>query len=266
MRVTTRFFAALAAVAVLGYASVSSAVTMTTTPINPSTLTLDVTLDGGDGPVLVGTSGPLAVDGSAEIAPSISSDGAGGPWTAGSGNGTFAFSSSSFNIADTSFLVDLGLGPGLELTATLVGVGLGITSTDIPVTGNLWDLDAPGGAPTDLTMSLNQGQILLSGAVLEAFGADNPTILDLSAEPVGVSLADILGFGISGTADNNSVSISIPTIAIDVGAELLGPGVLFVNLSGEINVLAVPEPTSIAMLGVGVIGLVAVGRRRFRKA
>jgi hypothetical protein len=267
MRVTTRFFAALAAVAVLGYASVSSAVTMTTTPINPSTLTLDVTLDGGDGPVLVGTSGALSVNGSADIAPNIDADGAGGPWTAGPGNGNFAFTSSSFLIQDTSFLIDLGFGPGLEITATLVGVGLGITSSDIPVTGNLWDLDAPGGAPASLSMNLNQGQILLSGDILAALGADNPTVLDLNTDPVGVSLADILGFGINGTADNNSVNITIPTIAIDVGESAgLGAGALFVNLSGSINVLAVPEPSSIAMLGIGVIGLVAVGRRRFRKA
>jgi|GEM_PF-3038686 len=265
MRVTTRLFAALAAVAVLGYASVSSAVTMSTTPLNPSSLTLDVTFNGGDGPVVVGTSGALSVDGSADILPDIDADGGGGPWTAGLGNGGFAFTSSSFSIQDTSFLIDLGLGPGLELTATLVGVGLEIVSTDIPVAGNLWNLDAPGGAPASLTMNLNQGQILLSGVVLGAFGADDPTILDLSTDPVGVSLADILGFGINGTADNNSVNITIPTIAIDAGAELLGPGILFVNLAGEINIL-VPEPSSIAMLGLGVIGLVAVGRRRFRKA
>jgi hypothetical protein len=239
---------------------------MNTTPINPSTLTLDVTLDGGDGPVLVGTSGPLSVEGTSEVSTAISANGAGGPWTAGPGNGVFSFDSSSFTIQDTSFLVDLGLGPGNELTATLVGVGLSITSSDIPVTGNLFDFDAPGGAPESLTMSLNSGQIQLSGAVLEVFGADNPTILDLSTDPVGVNIADILGFGISGTADNNSVNINIPQIAIDVGADLLGPGLLFVNLSGAINVLAVPEPGSIAMLGMGIIGLVAVGRRRLRKA
>ena len=260
MRISTRFLAAFAAVAAVGYASVSHAATMTTTPLNPSNLTLDVTLNGEEGPITVGTSGPLDVTGTSEITTGISANGAGGPWTAGPGNGSFSFDSASFSIADTSFLVDLGLGPGNEITATLAGVGLGITSTGIPVTGNLWDLDAPGGAPSALEMSLNQGLITLSGGLFT-----DPVILDLNTDPVGVSLADILGFGITGTADNNSVSLAIPNIAIDVGADLLGPGLLFVNLSGEINVL-VPEPSSIAMLGLGVVGLIAVGRRRFRKA
>jgi hypothetical protein len=262
MKVKHRILAAFAAVAVLGSPAVSSAAVMTTTVINPSSLNLDVTFDGGDGPSVVGTTGALAVTGSADVDTAIDANGAGGNWTAGAGNGTAAFLNSSFLIQDTTFLIDLQLGPGNELTATLSGVGLQILSTPIPVTGNQWDLDS--NPPTSLTMTLNQGQLLLSGAILGALGADDPTIIDLAADPIGVPLTDIVGFGIGGTADNNSVNITIPTIAIDAGASLLGPGVLFVNLSGAINVAVIPEPSSFAMLGLGVVGL--VGRRRLRTA
>ena len=39
-----------------------------------------------------------------------------------------------------------------------------------------------------------------------------------------------------------------------------------VTLQGQIVAELIPEPGTIAMLGVGAIGLIVVGRRRLRRA
>ncbi len=268
MRCATWTLATLVAVAVVGSASIASAVTMSTDAASsPSNLSLDFVAVGEDEEtgdpisIILGQSGDMAVTGSAGVTVNLD----------GSGNGTLAFDSSSFSIADTAFTVDLSIlfnpgnpSPATDLTISLVGVGLSITSSDIPVVGGAWSLD--GDTPSAFVLSLNQGQLLVSGDLLDLLGEDNPLAIDLAAEPVSVSLEDLLGFGIGGSASDTAVGIGIPVVAIDIGAMLLdSPGILFLNLAGEINV-AVPEPTTYAMLGMGIVGLVAAGRRRFRKA
>jgi hypothetical protein len=60
------------------------------------------------------------------------------------------------------------------------------------------------------------------------------------------------------------------TLPIDVSIEFVvidgdPPSTAVVNLQGQIVAKLVPEPSTVAMLGLGAIGLIAVGRRRFRK-
>lgn len=259
MRTVNVFLCCLAASAVFLAATSASAVQMNvaTSDVNPdSQLTIKVTLQGNE----VGNSGPLDITGSAQVetAP-ITSNGAGGDWTTGTGDGWFAYISSEFYIEDTTFIVDLGI---VQLTAQLDGVGMSIVTSGgsnggngVPVTDNEWNLDTIG-APDSMEITLNKGHILISGAI----DAD----LDLESAPVGVTLADLLTLGIGGTADNRSVSNVIPTIAIDVGADLLGAGLLFAELDGNIYI-HVPEPSSFVIVGLGLVGFLPLGLRRFRR-
>ncbi len=148
MRCTTRFFAALAAVALMGYTSAAQADLYTTVGAPASSLTLEIWFGppGGQLPtdppvdsVLTATIGPLAVTGTASATVDVD----------GLGDGTLAFGSANLlveDIADQYVDIVTGVPDGGLLTTyvDLSGVGLDINSSDIPVLGNLWDLDGIG--------------------------------------------------------------------------------------------------------------------------
>lgn len=251
MRCATRIFAALAAVAAVGYASAASAAQWTTTGAPASSLTLNVYYLTTN---LAGGTGALAVDGVADATVAVD----------GLGDGSLTFNSSQLSVAD---IANVPLNFTILGTAQmdLTGVGVSITSSGIPVFGNAWDIDS--NPPTTLDISLNQGTIYLdnaTGVIAGLLTGPPPGTLtyDLTANPQTVSIGDLTGFGINGTASSSLITVDIPTIQIVLDAQF---GII-AELTGSINFVPVPEPSTIAMLGMGVIGLVAVGRRRFRKA
>lgn len=255
---------ALLAVLTIGYASTASAVPFVAVDNPPAPASSSVVIDV-DAIVVgqtIGSIGPISVTGTVDADVTVDAEGA-APWQPGTGNGSLTFNGATLLLQDLSQTVVLqGLG---TIHATLNGVGMTITSSAIPVVNNEWNIDTIG-APDSLTVGLNQGVLMLSnptGTLAQLINPnDLPIVVDLNAEPLTVGLADLLGSGLGGTADSTTIGIQIPTVAATL---LESPIPVFAVLSGAIYLQAVPEPSTYAMLGMGIVSLVAVGRRRFRK-
>lgn len=243
-----------------GQATVANATQYTTAGAPPSELFFQIYLVGN----LIGDFGTLDVTGTADA--DISLD--------GSGDGTLQFNGSDLtleSIADV--LIDTSpyippLAPVFlgTILADLDGVGIDLSSSAINVTGNSWDIDAD--PPTAMDLSLDDGQILLHDAtgIFAALLDNDPEILDLSADPVTAGIDDIFGFGVTGTATDLTISFNIPYVIVDIGEGLgLGADSLVIVVGGDIHLTEVPEPSTLVMLGVGLVGMVAVGGNRLRR-
>jgi hypothetical protein len=108
---------------------------------------------------------------------------------------------------------------------------------------------------TALTLTVTSGSLDFQSSLLGQFGHEE--IAGQSANPTegtGLLVGDTLTIPIN-------VSLEFEVTDGDP------PGMAVVTLTGQIVAnRVVPEPGTVAMLGMGAIGLVAFGRRRLRKA
>lgn len=239
----------VAAISAIGFGATAKAAPYTTEGAAPSFLNLEIWLGipGDEESILLAAIGPQAINGTANA--SVTLDGA--------GDGSFEFASASLGLEDVNGLfVDLqDLG---TLFVNFENVALGLVSSATPVQGNLWNLDSIG-APAALTLGLDAGLIVLYDfeGLIAGF-VDDPTVLNLNDDPISVSIADLLGYNIGGTVTPGGITLEIPAIDLDILDEIV-----YVRLTGAINLVVVPEPSTVAMLGMGVVGLgLAVARRR----
>ncbi len=152
-------------------------------------------------------------------------------------------------VAGPAAPADVALFLGNASTGRLALRDFAITlSGSAPLAGTDFDLTA-------LTITVTSGSMDFQSTLLNQFGHEeiagetaNPT------EGVGTLSGDVLTIPIN-------VSIEFEVTEGDP------PGMAVVTLIGQIVATRViPEPGTIAMLGLGAIGLIVVGRRRLRKA
>ncbi len=227
-------------------------------PPAPGDSTVELTFYGLQPPEYFPGAGPVQASGSANISVSVTADAA-SPWTAGTGNGSFNFNSSSFSLADATGLLDIGLGT-FDLTYT--NIGFTITSTgNIPVVGNQWNLDAIG-SPDTFEIAFNSGTLVLDNPTgFLAYVVTEPIVIDFSVAPSVYTLSDLLGFGIGGTADSQSISMDLAGFERD--KIVYGPLELGGAFTGQLF-LTVPEPSSIVLASLGIVLLVGRSWRRGR--
>jgi hypothetical protein len=141
----------------------------------------------------------------------------------------------------------IGLAYTNNLSGTTVSTLFGIDSNrDVLVM-----LGGPDGTPSP------------NGGVLTTIGAG-----------LGIDTSDLVGFDISGTSGVAFATLTPPTggasqlftINLTDGTATLvgsvGGGTTLTGLAADVGSAAVPEPASIALLSIGVLGLIAVARLR----
>lgn len=167
----------------------------------------------------------------------------------------------------------------LHAHADLLGDTVNVTyayPTTTTVYDNLGNIVVPGGTAIAgiASVVVNPGQIFITADAAQTFNPGTPgpnpfngfEFTDLTGSPdiTGASIdstssADVLGAALS-VPDSNALYVDLEGLKVNAGDTL----VLDLDFGSPASVT--PEPSSIALLGTGLLGVAGVMRRRFVRA
>jgi hypothetical protein len=147
------------------------------------------------------------------------------------------------------------------------------------VVGSAYTNNVSGATLTTLFGIDSNRDVLVMQGGPNGVPSPNGGVLTTIGAGLGFNTSDLVGFDISGTSGVAYASLTAPTggasqlftIDLDTGAASLvgsiGGGVPLTGLAASVgNPVTVPEPTSLLLMGIGGLGLIAtVPRRRARQ-
>ena len=168
-----------------------------------------------------------------------------------------------------TLIVDPSASPTTRIRTSAGGFPIGPWLGDDAVSAwigpsNNHDLSGPGGTyiyETTFTLPANVdlSTVNLTGQWAADDNSDTSDIIQLNGNTIGVGNA---GFGVwtaFGAGSGFVPGLNVLDFSVVNGG---GPTGVRVEMTGSYSLLAVPEPSSIILFGLGALGLLAVGRHR----
>jgi hypothetical protein len=164
----------------------------------------------------------------------------------------------------------------LAATDTLLAYATGDSGAGLTprVVGSAYTNNFDGAALTTLFGVDSNRDVLVMQGGRDGTPSPNGGVLTTIGAGLGFDTSDLVGFDISGTSGVAFATLTAPTggasqlITIDLtnGTATLvgtiGGGLTLTGLAADVGAATVPEPAGIALLGIGVLGLIAVVRLR----
>jgi hypothetical protein len=162
-------------------------------------------------------------------------------------------------------------GTDAVLAYALGDSGAGLTPR---VVGSAYTNNFDGAAVTTLFGIDSNRDVLVRQGGPDGAPSPNGGMLFTIGAGLGFDTADLVGFDISGSSDLAFAALTPPTggasqlftIDLTTGTATLvgtiGTGLTLTGLAADIGTAAVPEPSSLFLLGIGGLGLLVLVRRR----
>jgi Domain of unknown function (DUF4394)/PEP-CTERM motif len=162
-------------------------------------------------------------------------------------------------------------GTDTPLAYTAGDSGAGITPR---VVGSAYSNNFEGTAVSTLFGIDSNRDVLVVQGGPDGVPSPNGGVLTTIGAGLGFNSADLVGFDISGTSGVAFAALTPPaggasqlfTINLTTGSATLvgtiGTGLTLTGLAADVGTVSIPEPSSLVLMGIGGLGLVAVARRR----
>jgi hypothetical protein len=159
----------------------------------------------------------------------------------------------------------LSLAAGLLTSLTLVGPSH--AGSTLVTTSTSFDITAPAGTTvTDLVISYTPVDTITNLTVVTSTGLGTPTLVadGAGANTVEVDFAATSSGSITFTFDTSAAASSVASLTLTPTFSGQSSTIKGASTTLSVSAVGVPEPTSMALLGIGMTGFLAF-RRLFKR-